>query len=76
MVMIIKLMMMVTAVKMKTGLTQQTPMSSILLQGRTAHLHSNMGGPHMDSGHPQTGLGQPQILMYLAPWILHQPSSW
>jgi len=76
MAMIIKLMMMITAVKMRKGSTQQTTMSNTLLQGRAAHLHSTMGGHQMGLGNPQTGSGQPQILGNLALWILHQPSSW
>ena len=77
MVKIIKLMMMmITAVKTKMGLTQQTAMSNTLLQGRAARLHSTMGGPHMCLGHPQTGPGQSQILMNLVLGILHQQSSW
>ncbi len=75
--MILKLMMMmITAAKMKMGSTQQTATYNILLQGRAARLYSTMGPPHMGSGHPQTSSGQPQILMNLAPRILHQQSSW
>ena len=74
--MILKLMMMITAVKMKKGLTQRTAMSNTLLQGRAARLLSTMGPPHMGLGHPQTGLGQPQILVNLTPWILHHPGNW